>query len=63
MRWKLLDQEEREILDALKQDEGNADLECALEAVRMKMKLLPSKRGEGTGNVVQGAGHELPSYS
>jgi hypothetical protein len=63
MRWKLLDQEEREILDALKQNEGNADLDCALEAVRMKMKLLPSKRGEGTANVVQGAGHELPSYS
>jgi hypothetical protein len=63
MRWKLLDQEEREILDALKQNEGNADLDCALEAVRMKMKLLPSKRGEGAANVVQGAGHELPSYS
>ncbi len=62
-RWKLLDQEEREILNALKQNEGNIDLECALEAVRMKMKLLPSKRGESTTNIVQGAGHELPSYS
>jgi hypothetical protein len=39
------------------------DLECALEAVRMKMKLLPSKRGEATANIVQGAGHELPCYS
>jgi hypothetical protein len=62
-RWKLLDQEEKEILDALKQNEGNMDLECALEAVRMKMKLLPSKRGEATANIVQGAGHELPCYS
>lgn len=63
MRWKLLDQEEREILAALEQNKGNADLECALEAVRMKMRLLPSKRGEGTVNVGHGAGHELPSYS
>jgi hypothetical protein len=63
MRWKLLDQEEREILDALKQNEGNADLETALEAVHMKRKLLPSKRGEETANVAKGAGHELPSYS
>ncbi|KAE9379139.1 hypothetical protein N431DRAFT_434147 [Stipitochalara longipes BDJ] len=63
MRWKLLDQEEREIIDALKVNERNADLECALEAVRMKMKMLPSKRGEETANVVKGAGHELPSYS
>lgn len=62
MRWKLLDQEEREIVDALKSNQGNADLECALEAVRMKMKMLPSKRGEGTANVAKGAGHELPSY-
>jgi hypothetical protein len=62
-RWKLLDQEEREIVDALKSNEGNTDLECALEAVRMKIKLLPSKRGEGTANVAQGADHELPSYS
>jgi hypothetical protein len=63
MRWKLLDQEEREILSALEANKGNADLECALEAVRMKMRLLPSKRGEETANVGQGAGHELPSYS
>ena len=62
-RWKLLDQEEKGILDALKQNEGNMDLQCALEAVRMKMKLLPSKRGEATANIVQGAGHELPCYS
>jgi hypothetical protein len=62
-RWKLLDQEEREIVDALKTNEGNADLQCALEAVRMKIKLLPSKRGEETANVAKGAGHELPSYS
>jgi hypothetical protein len=63
MRWKLLDQEEREVVDALKVNEGNQDLECALEAVRMKMKMLPSRRGEATANVVRGAGHELPSYS
>lgn len=61
-RWKLLDQEEKEILAALEANKGNVDLECALEAVRMKMKLLPSKRGEATANVAQGAGHELPSY-
>jgi hypothetical protein len=47
MRWKLLDQEEREILAALEENKGNKDLECALEAVRMRMRLLPSKRGEG----------------
>jgi hypothetical protein len=63
MRWKLLDAEEREIVDALKANEGNQDLECALEAVRMKMKMLPSKRGEATVNVAKGAGHELPSYT
>jgi hypothetical protein len=63
MRWKLLDQEEREILGALETQKGNLDLECALEAARMKMRLLPSKRGEETTNVGQGAGHELPSYS
>jgi len=62
-RWKLLDQEEREIIDALKTHEGNTDLQCALEAVRMKMKMLPSKRGEETANVAKGAGHELPVYS
>jgi len=62
-RWKLLDQEEREILSALEANKGNADLECALEAVRLKMKLLPSQRGEETANVGQGAGHVLPTYS
>jgi len=59
----LLDQEEREILSALEANKGNADLECALEAVRLKMKLLPSQRGEETANVGQGAGHVLPTYS
>jgi hypothetical protein len=62
-RWKLLDAEEAEILKALETNEGNTDLACALEAVEMKKKLLPSQRGEGTANVSQGKGHELPSYS
>jgi len=55
--------EEAEILKALETNQGNMDLACALEAVEMKKKLLPSQRGEGTANVGQGKGHELPSYS
>jgi len=61
-RWKLLDQEEKEILEALETCESHGDLELALEAVEMKRKMLPSERGEGTANVVSGRGHELPSY-
>ncbi len=64
MRWKLLDQEEREILHAV-QAEGkpNENLSIALEAVEMKKKLLPSQRAESTANIGPGAGHSLPSYS
>jgi len=62
-RLKLLDMEEREILGAMEGDQENADLRVALDAVRMKKKLLPSKRSEGTANVGGGRGHELPSYS
>ena len=61
IRWKLLDAEEKEILTALETGE-NRDLAVALEAVEMKKKLLPSQRGEGTANVGQGRGHELPAY-
>ena len=61
-RWKLLDAEEKEILSALEAGE-NMDLAVALEAVEMKKKLLPSQRGEGTANVGEGRGHELPAYA
>jgi len=62
MRWKLLDDEEKEILRALGMNKDNVDLACALEAVEMKKKLLPSQRGEGTVNVGAGRGHALPRY-
>jgi hypothetical protein len=62
-RWKLLGDEEAEILKALETNEGNKDLATALEAVEMKKKLLPSQRGEATANVSQGKRHNLPSYS
>ncbi|KAE8451314.1 hypothetical protein EG329_004480 [Mollisiaceae sp. DMI_Dod_QoI] len=64
MRWKLLDEEEREILRAVEQDgEANMDLNVALEAVEMKKKMLPSKRAEPVANVSVGQGHTLPTYS
>lgn len=65
MRWKLLDQEEAEILQAMGQ-EGTDDrnLDLALQAVEMKRKLLPSQRAEATANVTAaGVGHELPGYA
>jgi hypothetical protein len=63
-RWKLLDEQEREILRAIEQEgAGNRDLDVALEAVEMKKKLLPSKRGEAVANVSEGEGHTLPTYS
>jgi len=40
-RWKLLDQEEKEILNELEANDGNQDLTVALEAVEVKKKLLP----------------------
>jgi hypothetical protein len=43
MRWKLLAAEEREILSALGTNKESVDLACALEAVDMKKKLLPSQ--------------------
>lgn len=61
-RWKLLDAEEKEILSALESGE-NRDLSMAFEGVKMKKKLLPSQRGEGTANVGRGKAHELPAYS
>jgi hypothetical protein len=63
-RFQLLDAEEAEILMAIKAAGGqNQDLEVALRAVQMKKNMVPSKRGEATANITQGAGHELPSYS
>jgi len=62
-RLKLLDQEEREILRAIDSESGSRDLAVALEAVEMKKKLLPSQRGERVENVLEGSGHQLPSYS
>lgn len=63
-RWKLLDEQEREILRALEQEgAGNQDLSVALEAVEMKKKMLPSKRAEAVANVSEGRGHTLPTYS
>lgn len=64
MRWRLLDQEEAEILQAMGQpcmDERN--LEMALRAVEMKRVLLPSQRAEPTANIASGIGHELPDYA
>jgi len=64
-RWKLLDQEEAEILQAMGH-EGMDDrnLDMALRAVEMKRRLLPSQRAEATANVnAAGIGHELPGYS
>jgi hypothetical protein len=65
MRWKLLDEEEREILSVLDSLETgeNRDLALALEAVGMKKRMLPSQRAEGAANVGRGTGHELPSYA
>ena len=62
MRWKLLDDEAREISSALARGE-NRDLAILLEAVEIKKSLLPSQRAEGTANVGAGRGHELPSYA
>jgi len=62
VRWKLLHAEEKEILSALGTNKESVDLACALEAVEMKKKLLPSQRGEGTANIGSGRGHELPQY-
>jgi hypothetical protein len=64
MRWKLLEQEEAEILNAMGQERtDNDDLDVALRAVEMKRALLPSLRGEATANISQGVSHELPGYS
>lgn len=65
MRWKMLDEEEREILRALDMEGGvkNRDLDVALEAVEMKKRMLPSRRPEAVANVSQGQGHALPVYS
>lgn len=63
-RWKLLDEQEREILRAIELEGAkNRDLDVALEAVEMKKKLLPSRRGEAVANVSAGQGHILPTYS
>lgn len=62
VRWKLLDAEEKEILSALGTNKENVDMACALEAVEMKKKLLPSQRAEGTANIGSGKGYELPQY-
>lgn len=64
-RWKLLDQEESEILQAMgQQGMDDRNLDMALRAVEMKKRLLPSKRAEATANINgSGIGHELPGYS
>jgi hypothetical protein len=62
-RWKLLLQEESEILNVMgHQHVDNDDLDFALRAVEMKKVLLPSLRAEATANISQGVGHELPGY-
>jgi hypothetical protein len=64
MRWKLLDEEEKEILEGLARGNSeNRDIALALEAVEMKRTLLPSQREEDTANVGKGRGHELPAHS
>lgn len=63
-RWKLLDEEEGEILRAVEDEaESNMDLTVALQAVELKKKMLPSKRAEAVANVSAGQGHILPTYS
>lgn len=67
VRWRMLDQEERELLSALEHGgsevEGTTtDLEVLLQSVEMRRALLPSRRGEATTNVGVGVGHELPAY-
>jgi hypothetical protein len=78
-RWKLLDEEEREILSVLRSTEvggvdavegvetgeNDLDLRVALAQVEMRKRMLPSRRREGTANVGNGVGmgEELPSYS
>lgn len=42
--------------------ERDEELEMRLRAVRMKMWLPPSERGEGTANVGKGKGEVLPGY-
>ncbi|KAG4430778.1 hypothetical protein IFR05_013747 [Cadophora sp. M221] len=61
-RWMLLDGEEGEIGGLLEVHGESTDLTVALEAVRLKMVLMPSQRAEGTANVGAGVGHVLPSY-
>lgn len=62
MRWRILAEEEREILLAMDQEGENSDLGVALAAVEMKKKMMPSIRAEATVNVSPGVGHALPSY-
>ncbi|KAH8658630.1 hypothetical protein BGZ60DRAFT_531317 [Tricladium varicosporioides] len=76
VRLSLLDSEEEEILAAVREREGvgrgqvegeggesgGRDLEVALESVRIRRGLVPSKRAEDTANVGVGRGHELPGY-
>ncbi|CZR54353.1 uncharacterized protein PAC_04237 [Phialocephala subalpina] len=63
-RWKLLDEEEREILRAVEEEaDSNMDLTVALQAVELKKKMLPSRRAEAVANVSAGQGHTLPTYS
>ena len=67
-RWRLLYEEEQEILTVMEEEEGMSggarmDLGIALRANRMKKLLMPSDRAEGTANVGSGRGDVLPSYN
>jgi hypothetical protein len=64
-RWRVLDREEVEIQAAMGALEGYAveDLKVALEAVRIRKRLLPSERAEGAaGGMVPPRQEALPTY-
>ncbi len=67
-RWAKLDQEERDILDAMRGSEGveNDDLEMVLRAVMMQRTLLPSQRAERTTtaiSTVPAPDGDVPNYT
>lgn len=64
-RWRILDQQENEILEAMRSPSGaeSEDLKMALQAVRIKKMLLPGERLDGEHAVRLPEHDELPSYS
>jgi hypothetical protein len=63
-RWRLLADEEREILRALDVEGCDREsLAVVLSGVEIRKGLLPSQRAEDTSNVGSGVGHSLPAYA